>query len=65
MPNGKAAGVRCVHLDADESCELFGHPDRPQFCHDLKAQPEMCGDSSDEATRILERWERETRPPTA
>ena len=43
-------------------CELFGHRDRPQFCNDLKAQPEMCGDTAGEALRILERWERETEP---
>ena len=24
MPQGKPAGVRCVQLDADERCRLFG-----------------------------------------
>ena len=62
MPNGKRAGERCVHLDASNLCQLFGHPDRPPFCVDLKAQPSMCGATDAEAMAILTRWERDTSP---
>ena len=62
MPNGKPAGVRCLHLTKDERCALFGHPDRPDFCQSLKPQPEMCGSCRSEAMTILERLERDTRP---
>lgn len=62
MPNGKPAGVRCLHLTEDERCALFGHPDRPDFCQSLMPQPEMCGSCRSEAMRNLERMEQETRP---
>ena len=53
MPDGKRAGERCVHLDTDNLCALFGRRERPQWCRDLRASPQMCGDSAVEATRIL------------
>ncbi|PAS17689.1 hypothetical protein CGT75_04930, partial [Vibrio cholerae] len=28
MPNGKPAGVRCVQLNEDNLCQLFGRPER-------------------------------------
>jgi Fe-S-cluster containining protein len=62
MPNGKRAGERCVHLDDANRCLLFGQPERPRFCEDLRPSPEMCGSTDAEAFVILERLERETRP---
>lgn len=62
MPHSKRAGERCVHLDAGNLCRLFGHPDRPQFCIDLQAQPSMCGASDAEAMVILADLERATAP---
>lgn len=62
MPNGKRAGERCVHLDAGNRCLLFGRPERPRFCLDLKAEPSMCGSTEDEAMAILTQLERDTRP---
>lgn len=62
FPAGKLAGVRCPHLTADIRCALFGKPERPPVCRDLKPQPEMCGASADEAMATLARWELETRP---
>jgi len=53
MPDGKPAGVRCIHLLDDYKCALFGHPSRPQVCIDFKAEPEFCGTSREEAIRIL------------
>ncbi len=62
MPHGKRAGERCVHLDDQNLCQLFGHPDRPWFCVELKPQASMCGASDAEARQILTRLERDTRP---
>jgi uncharacterized protein len=62
MPNGKRAGERCVHLDDDARCALFGHPDRPRCCSDLRPEPAMCGASAAEAFAILADLEQRTRP---
>lgn len=61
-PHGKRAGERCVHLDDANRCMLFGMPDRPRFCVELRPQPSMCGDSDDEAMTILTELERATQP---
>ena len=62
MPDGKPAGVRCVHLDQDNRCGIFGRPERPAWCADLRAEPSMCGESPEQALRILDDLERGTRP---
>ena len=62
MPDGKRAGERCVHLDAQNRCELFGKPERPQWCIDLQPSQQMCGGDDEAAMRILEQLERDTRP---
>jgi hypothetical protein len=54
MPDGKPAGVRCIHLMDDYKCALFGDPSRPKVCCDYKAEPEFCGSTRAEALRILE-----------
>ena len=61
MPNGKPAGVRCVQLDAELRCLLFGHADRPAVCGSLKASPEMCGENREHAIAFLQRLEEQTR----
>jgi len=53
MPDGKPAGVRCIHLLDDYKCAIFGSPDRPKVCSDFKAEEEVCGKSREEAMRIL------------
>jgi len=62
LPEGKAAGVRCPHLDDDLRCVLFGKPERPATCVGLAPQLEMCGESAAEAMATLVRWEMLTRP---
>ncbi|HCG7908653.1 TPA: YkgJ family cysteine cluster protein [Vibrio parahaemolyticus] len=49
MPMGKPAGVRCVQLNDDNLCKLFGKPERPKVCHDFKPCPVVCGKSNQEA----------------
>jgi len=53
MPNGKPAGVPCVHLDDNNACRLFGQPQRPQFCIDLRPEPAMCGENRVHALNYL------------
>lgn len=62
MPNGKPAGVRCIHLDLDNLCGLFGKPERPAVCSSLKAEPTMCGHDRAEALCTLAEWEILTAP---
>jgi uncharacterized protein len=61
MPDGKPAGVRCIHLTADYRCALFGKPERPAVCNSLRASEEMCGTTAREAYDYLARLERATR----
>ncbi len=53
MPQGKPAGVRCLHLDENNLCLLFGSPLRPGFCGVFAASEEVCGQSRDEAIRLI------------
>jgi uncharacterized protein len=53
MANGKSAGVRCIQLDAENRCMIFGDPRRPLVCSSLRASIEMCGsDENVEGTRV-------------
>ena len=60
MPDGKPAGVRCVQLDANERCKIFGRADRPAICQSLRPTPEMCGRNRAEALAYLSRLEQKT-----
>jgi hypothetical protein len=62
MPDGKAAGVRCVQLDDANRCRIFGRPERPAFCGGLQPSEEMCGASREQAIRWLGDLERATAP---
>jgi hypothetical protein len=53
MPDGKPAGVRCIHLLDDYKCALFGDPTRPKVCGDYKAEELFCGTTREEALYIL------------
>ncbi|MCE0492936.1 YkgJ family cysteine cluster protein [Vibrio salinus] len=49
MPDGKPAGVRCVQLNEENLCRLFGKPERPAVCHKFKACDDVCGNTAQEA----------------
>jgi len=53
MPDGKPAGIRCIHLTEENKCALYGTKERPKVCSDFKAEPEFCGNSREEAFTIL------------
>lgn len=62
MPEGKPAGVRCVQLTADNRCALFGLPERPAVCVNLRPMEEMCGATAEEAVANIALLEEQTRP---
>ncbi|WP_426417555.1 YkgJ family cysteine cluster protein [Aestuariirhabdus sp. LZHN29] len=60
MQDGKPAGVRCVQLDTEHRCRLFGQPERPQVCLQFLAEESVCGASREEAVQYLRLLEVET-----
>lgn len=62
MPAGKAAFTRCVQLTDDNSCLLFGSPERPAVCVSLQPGAEMCGEADEVAFARLTQMENLTRP---
>ncbi len=62
MPNGKRAGERCVQLDENLRCKIFGKPERPAVCGSLIPDPGMCGDNREQALRWLGVVEELTSP---
>lgn len=62
MEGGKPAGVRCVQLDDDNRCRIFGRPERPAFCGGLAPSAEMCGSTREHAIAWLTQLERATAP---
>lgn len=57
MPGGKAAGERCIHLDEDYRCKLFGKAERPEVCSRFMAEEEICGKNREEAVKIMAKLE--------
>lgn len=53
MPDGKPAGVRCIHLTKDMQCAIYQDPDRPKVCNEFMADEDVCGNSREEAVDIL------------
>jgi len=56
-PQGKAAAIRCLHLDVDNKCSIFLDPSRPLVCSGFQATEDACGSSKEEAMAILTEWE--------
>jgi uncharacterized protein len=62
MPDGKPAGMRCIQLDEENRCSLFGRPERPAVCASLQPNVTMCGENREQALHYLSRLEEQTRP---
>jgi hypothetical protein len=60
MPNGKAAGERCLHLSVGHLCAIFGLPERPPVCGAFQADVEVCGSNREEAIKLIGWWEQMT-----
>ncbi|WP_199611688.1 YkgJ family cysteine cluster protein [Flocculibacter collagenilyticus] len=54
MPNGKKAGERCVQLDENNLCLLFGKKERPKVCGMFSASLDICGTTNAEALYNIE-----------
>ncbi len=65
MPQGKPAGVRCVQLQDDLRCAIFGQAGRPACCSGLSPSAEMCSDNTASALHWLTQLEAATAPSSA
>ena len=64
MPNGKPAGVPCIHLDENFRCLIFNSPLRPKVCGEFRAEELVCGTNRLEALEILSNLENGLLPIT-
>jgi Fe-S-cluster containining protein len=62
MPDGKPAGVRCIHLTKDNRCKIYNRKDRPVVCSNFTPSKEMCGSSFEETITYLLKLEELTKP---
>ncbi len=62
MPQGKPAGVACIHLTRDRLCGLFGDFRRPAVCNNFQAEYAVCGDDRETALVNLQQLEILSRP---
>jgi Fe-S-cluster containining protein len=60
MPNGKPAGVRCLQLDEDNLCRLFGDTARPAVCAQFRFDSALCGEKREDALATLTQLEEAT-----
>ena len=60
MPSGKPSGKRCIQLDSNGLCKLFGKDERPQVCLDFLADVTICGESDEQAMKNLNHLEKLT-----
>ncbi len=58
MPHGKPAGTKCIHLTKDYRCSIFHSPERPNVCHQFKAEELICGKDRKEAIKIMAELEK-------
>lgn len=62
MPHGKPAGMRCVNLNAENRCLLWGTETFPAVCRGFPAVVDVCGYSNEEAIRLITALEAMTAP---
>lgn len=60
MPMGKPAGVRCVQLNSENLCQLFGDLSRPAVCAQFLPANDVCGEDNAFALMTLGELERMT-----
>ena len=60
MLEGKPAGGRCVQLNDEYRCQLFGSDERPKVCRDFEASKDVCGSTRDVAMVLIESLEKAT-----
>lgn len=65
MPGGKPAGVRCVNLLDGNVCRIWGTAEYPVVCQNFRPEPMVCGETNEEAFRLIAELERRTAPSPA
>lgn len=60
-PQGKPAGVRCQNLTPDQLCGAW-QTDLPDICQRFSAVEWLCGQSYEEAVRLIRQAETGTIP---
>lgn len=60
MPNGKPTGVRCIQLNEDNLCKIFGDPSRPAVCTDFLATIDVCSVTNEQALILITELEAST-----
>ncbi|WP_082869066.1 YkgJ family cysteine cluster protein [Oleiphilus sp. HI0125] len=59
MPDGKPAGIRCVNLDSENRC--MEYEKRPKVCREFNPTEYTCGDSFEDALRLISELEAATK----
>jgi uncharacterized protein len=62
MPQGKPAGLPCLHLNEKALCLIYLSPERPVVCRKLQPNLAMCRNSREEALTYLNYLESATLP---
>ncbi|WP_439135076.1 YkgJ family cysteine cluster protein [Pseudomaricurvus sp.] len=63
MPQGKKAGEKCVNLDpVTFNCRIWGSDEYPDFCRGFQPEEAFCGQTREEAEKILTFLESSTHP---
>jgi uncharacterized protein len=53
MPNGKPAGVKCIHLTDNLKCAIYNSNNRPRVCDGFQADQIVCGNTREEAIKVF------------
>jgi hypothetical protein len=62
MPEGKLAGVACVNLDPEHlRCTIWETDLYPETCRRFAPSADVCGESAEEALRLIGDLELQTR----
>tara|TARA_B110000503_G_scaffold37745_3_gene61747 strand:- start:6699 stop:6980 length:282 start_codon:yes stop_codon:yes gene_type:complete len=62
MPNGKPAGVPCVHLSPAMRCSVIDDTRRPAVCDAFMPEELYCGDNREQALLRLAALEIQSAP---
>lgn len=57
MPEGKPAGIACIHLEETMACRIFDDPRRPEVCTAFTPEPSVCGDGQEQALELIQSLE--------
>ena len=60
LPEGKPPGLRCINLDENLLCRVWGTDDYPEVCRAFTPTLEMCGENREHAMAYLKELERLT-----